>query len=319
MRHVRKSLAIPVLALMVAGWLPSGPALAGSGTTGAFPDLPWGAEGAVMGAGGVASVSDPTAVFWNPARLLAVDQRSFTAGTGDLYGEGLVYHSFASLNFPHRSREIGFDETGMVVQRPAELRSAFGLAADILTLDADGDAYRETRLALSYAFRSLGSSSVGFTLKYLSVSGDIDALKASGYDLDLGLDTPLCRRIRGSLVLRHALNKLSWDEASSERLNFRLAGGLVVRYRPQISFPLGVVWDPEGVGIQELSAGAGVAPRGDFLRLLAGLRYRPEDEQELLVSGGVSISWKRLTAGYGFTAEEAGLGATHRFNFGIQF
>lgn len=297
--------------------LPS--ARAGTGTQGAFPDLPWGAEGAVLGAGGATTVSDPTALFWNPARQLAVDGRTFIAGTGDLYGKGLVHHSFASLTFPRRSKEITFDEAGNVVQRPGEVRSAYGLATDILTLDADGDTYRETRLAFSYAFRSLGSSSVGFTLKYLSVSGDIDALKASGYDLDLGLDAPLTERIRGSLILRHALSNLSWDEGGSERLNFRVVGGLLFRYRPELSLPLGVVWDPEGVGVQEISAGVSLTPRGDLLRLLAGLRYRPEDNQELLISGGVSILWKRLSAGYGFTAEEAGLGATHRFNFGIRF
>jgi hypothetical protein len=313
----RAGFALLLATLLVSA--PTPPAQGGGATQGAFPDLPWGAESAVLGAGATASVSDPTAAFTNPARMLAIDERTFVAGTGDLYGLGLIHHSFASLTFPRRARDVDFDGTGQVVVRPADVTRAMGLSADILSLDAAGDTYRETRLAFSYAFRALGSSAAGFTIRYLSVSGDIDTLGASGYDLDLGLDVPLTDRLRAGVILRHGLSNISWDGGGDERLNVRLVGGIVVQYRPQVSFPLGIVWDPEGVGIQEVSAGAILHPRGDPLRLLAGLRYRPGDNQEILISGGASFFWKRLSAGYGFTADEAGLGSTHRFNFGIQF
>jgi hypothetical protein len=307
--------ALAALVMLLAAPL----AQASSATSGAFPDLPWGAEGAVSGAGASASVSDATALFWNPARMLAVDRRSFMAGTGDLYGEGIVSHSFAALALPVRSQEVGFDSRGRVVKRPGEVRSAFGLAADVLTFDAADDIYRETRIALSYAKRALGGSAFGLTIKYLSVDGDIDELQASGYDLDAAIESPLTSWMRGGLLLRHALSSLSWDGGSDERLNFRAVGGLFIRLRHDAGVPLGAVWDPEGVGLQELSASVRVTPLGGIVSLFGGWRLRPEDDKDVVGSAGAAISWKRVSAGYSLTEDEAGVGSTHRFNAGIEF
>lgn len=313
----RRFAASTLAALMAL--LATPPSLASNATSGAFPDLPWGAEGSVSGAGASASVSDATALFWNPARMLAVNQRSFMAGTGDLYGKGIVSHSFAAVALPVRSRELGFDQQGRVVSRPGEIRSAFGLAADILSFDADHDIYRETRIALSYAKRVLAGSAIGLTIKYLSVDGDIAELKASGYDVDVAIESPLTPWMRGGLLLRHALSSLSWDGGSDERLNFRAVGGLFIRMGRDAGIPLGVVWDPEGVGLQELSASVRVTPLSGMVTFFGGGRLRPEDAQDVIGSAGATIAWRRVSAGYSLTEDEAGLGTTHRFNAGIEF
>ena len=292
----------------------------GTGTSGAFPDLPWGSAGAVLGSGATAHVSDATAVFWNPARLVRVPDRSFLAGTGDLYGRGLVRHGFASVVLPRRIRTVVYDPSGRVAirdERPMD--RAFCLATDVVSLDAFGDAYRETRLHLTYARRSIGSTAVGVCVKYLSASGDIEGLRGSGYDVDLGWDGPASGRLRAGLIARHVASRLSWDGGGVERLNTRLAAGLTYIWGPRLAFPAGVLWEPSGAGLLEASLGAEGKPRGDLISLFAGLRLRPEDDEEILLSAGMALFWKRLRAGYGLTAEDAGLGETHRFHVGLDF
>ncbi|MBU1702224.1 MAG: hypothetical protein KJ970_00645 [Candidatus Eisenbacteria bacterium] len=301
----------------------SSPALgAGSATQGAFPDLPWGATGAVFGAGSIAWIQDPSAVHWNPALLPHVTQRSFMAGSGDLFGEGLVRHSFAAIALPFYKNYVDADAGGrLTAGGGSEISRVLGFGADILSLDAEGDTYRETRLTVGTAFSSLKSSTVGCNLSYLSVGGDVTGLSASGYDLDLGLTWHLTDRAQAGFVMRHALSNLSWDGGDSERLNLRLEGGVLLEWNHLFRFPAGLIWDPEGVGLQELSFGVDYRPAlpMQMVGIQAGVRHRPGDDGGTLFSGGLTLTRGRVHAAYGLVAEEAGLGSTHRFHFGILF
>ncbi|MBD3335488.1 MAG: hypothetical protein GF355_08215 [Candidatus Eisenbacteria bacterium] len=292
----------------------------GSATQGAFPDLPWGAGGAVFGSGACAWSRDPAALSWNPARTLRVPGRQLMGGTGDLYDLGLVRHSFVAATFPVYPKIVTADGGGRLQRRAAETPSrAWSVGADILELDAVDDIYRETRISLAYAAPAMRRSAIGLRVSYLSIGGDLDELGASGYDLDLGFDTVLHESFQLGVVVRHLLSSVSWDAGDSERLNLRIAGGLVYRLHPVLSLPLGAVYDPEGVGLQEVSLGAEYRPLGDLAALLAGVRHRPEDLEDTLVSGGVALARGPLRAAYGLVSDEAGLGSTHRFDVTFAF
>jgi hypothetical protein len=307
------SLIAAAVCLLAAAAAHAGP------TQGAFPDLPTGVTASVLGAAATATDAEPAAFFWNPAALLESPRRGFQAGTAELYRGGLLRHHFGALVWPRFPRRIVFDDQGRVHRERASQASwAAGLGGSYLGLDAQGDLYREVRLGLALARRTLLGARLGLGIHYLSAGGEVPGMTASGYDMDLAIRLPSRSWWRAALVVRHLLSSLSWEGGDAESLNRRLLLGAALRPGGWLELPLGLEWEARDGALREAAAGVQWCPGGGVVTLLAGVRYRPDGIETTRAGLGLRLRWRNYIAGYAFSPSGS-LGDAHRFEIRTGF
>jgi hypothetical protein len=316
---VAAALALALLCLLAAGAARADGG--GSAVAGAFADLEPGGRGAALAGALAPLVDDPTAVHWNPARLVTVSRRGLTATHADLFGLDLVHHAALYCAFPRGRREVGWHE-GRIEPRRGDVASCFGLGLQATWVDLapEPEAYAEYDLSLAYAARGWGGIAYGVTAHGLLVRSDLTGVGARGFSCDLALNRAVRPSVEASLVLRSLLSSLSWDESGQEQLRPTAEAGLLVRPRPALALPATVTYDLEAAMLYEAAAGVEWQAIGRTLVLRGGLRWRDDgDEARLQGAAGAGVQWKEIGFDYGLAMGREELGETHRLSLHLAF
>jgi len=289
--------------------------------TGAFADLEPGGRGTALGGALAPLVDDPTAVHWNPARLIAVRNRGLTATHADLFSLDLVHHAALFCAFPRGRHEVGWQE-GRIQRRKGDVGSCFGfgLQATWVDLDPEPEAYAEYDLSLAYAARGWGGLAYGLAAHGLLVRSDLDGVGARGFSFDFALSRSLRPCLDASLVLRSLFSSLSWDQSSQDQLRPAAEAGLALRPHRTLAVPLTVSYDLEAAALYEAACGAEWRAIGRTLVLRGGLRWRDDgDEATLQSSAGAGLHWNEIGFDYGLAMGREELGETHRLSLHVTF
>jgi hypothetical protein len=291
----------------------------GSALTGAFADPEPGGRAAGLAGALAPIVDDPSALHWNPARLLHVAGSGIMATYADLFGLGLVRQGSLFLAYPRFERVVTWKD-GQVRNRPGKVTTVYGLGIQSTTVDLDPESYSEHDLSLGLARRGYLGLEYGFVGHALFVRSDLTEVRASGYALDVALSRPITARINGSLVLRSLLSSLSWDGGTSERLCPRAQVGISGALLDGLRIPVVATYDFDRQSLIQVSGGAEWFIAAGALALRAGLRWRDDGaEAELHGAVGAGLCWKDIVFDYGLATGREALGDTHRLSLRFQF
>lgn len=303
-------------------WIAAAPGRAADGgqaIAGAFGTLEPGGRAAALGGAGGPGVKDPTAVYWNAARLLELEGGGLAATYTDLYGLGLVTHTSAFLAWPLRARRPSWSE-GQVELAPGPITSAWGFGVQATNVDLEPGSYGEYDLALTHARRAWANTAWAAVGHLLLVRSDLDEVSASGFAFDLALARPITADLDAALQVRSLFSSLSWEGGTDEGLTPRVEAGLCWRPLAGVEIPAVAVWDFDLGSLIQASGGVEWRPLGRTLALRGGLRWRDDGaEAEVYPSGGVGVEWSRIAFDYGLALGRDELGDTHRLALGFQF
>lgn len=291
----------------------------GWGIAGAFAGLGSDARGASLGGALAACVNDASAIHWNAARLVELDEPAVAVGFADLYGLGLVRQTAFQIAWPRRGRTFAW-EAGRLQTGRQPAGSAIGLGLNASRVSLDPGSYAEYDLALAYARRAPWDLSWGLTGHALLVRADLEEVGATGLSVDLALARPFGPRLAGALVLRSLFSQLDWDNDRSESLvpTAQLSAALSLG-RP-LALPASLLWDLEVGRLVQASAGAEWKPRGEAIALRGGLAWRDDGEEARLQGAlGAGVAWQGIRFDYGLALEREELGDTHRFSVHYRF
>jgi len=314
----------PVILAAVAiglglGFQPGAHADGGSAVTGAFALLEPGGRGPALAGAVGPIVDDPTAIYWNPARLTRVDRPGLAVTYADLYDLDLVHHTGLFLAWPRQPRGIGW-ESGKVTMRHEPARSAWGLSVLATTVDLQPDTYSEYDIGLAMARRGTWGIDYAVVLHGLLVRSDLEGTDATGYALDLALARPIVAGLQASVVMRSLFSSLNWEGSDTETLIPRVHAGLGWAPHACLRIPIEATWDLEQALLQQAAAGAEWSPWGGTLSLRAGARWRDDGETtDVYPAAGLGVRWMRIAFDYGWAAGREELGDTHRLGLGYQF
>lgn len=287
--------------------------------SGAFATLEPGARAAALGGAGGPGVGDPTAIYWNAARLLEVEGPGLAATYADLYGLGLVTHTGVFLAWPQPAHQPVWD-VGHVQDASDRNGSAWGFGVQATNVDLEPESYGEYDLALAHARQGVLGADWAAVGHLLLVRSDLEDVSATGYAFDLSLARPVGERLEAALQIRSLLSSLSWKESDSEILTPRVEAGLLWRPAATIEIPAACVWDLELDGLTQASAGLEWRPIGRPLALRGGLRWHDDGEEtQVNPSGGMGVEWDRVAFDYGLAVGREALGDTHRLSLAFRF
>ncbi len=306
-------------ALLLITAAPARAAGGGQAISGAFAPLEPSGRAAALGGAGGPGVQDPTAVYWNAARLLEVEGAGLAATYADLYGLGIVTHTGAFLAWPLRARRPSWSD-GQVQEEPGPVTSAWGLGVQATTVDLEPDAYGEYDIALAHARRTYANTAWAAVGHLLLVRSDLEEVSASGFAFDLALARPVMPGLDVALLVRSLFSSLSWEANTSESLTPRAEAGLCWRPLATLEVPATAVVDLDLGALIQVSGGVEWRPLGQALALRGGLRWRDDGaDAQIYPAGGVGVAWSRVTFDYGLALGREELGDTHRLALGFRF
>jgi len=302
-------------ALALGAFAPAG-AGGGDTQTGAFAESEPSARGAALAGALAPLVDDPTAVYWNPARLAEVETRGIAAGYADLFGLHLVRQAAFFVAWPRHERSLVW-ERGTLSTTTRQSHTAWGLGLQSKQIDLDPESYAEYDVALAHARRGPLGLDWGFVFHLLMVRSDLADVSATGFAGDLAIARAIGPRIDGALVLRSLVSDLSWKASGREPLTRTVEAGIGARLG-RLRVPATVAVDLDAGTLRQVAAGAEWSPIGSTLTLRGGLRWRDDgDGAEVRAAGGFGLHWKEVAFDYGLSMGPSELGETHRF--GLQF
>ncbi|MCK4305052.1 MAG: hypothetical protein KAY24_12510 [Candidatus Eisenbacteria sp.] len=287
--------------------------------TGAFANLEPGGRGTGL-AGALGPIVDsPTALHWNPVRLLHVTRPEIEVTYADLFGLGLVRHTGVFLACPRYSQDISWKD-GKITVAPGAPTSAWGLGIQSTMVDLDPESYTEHDLALGFAARGRWGLSIGVVGHLLLVRSDVDQTEADGYAFDLALSSSMAADLEASLVLRSIFSGLNWEDSDRETLAQRAHMGLGYAPFATVRLPLEAIWDLERGRCTQVAGAVEWFPASQALTLRGGLRWRDDgSESQLFPATGLGLAWKQIAFNYGFTVGREELGDTHRLDLRYRF
>lgn len=289
-----------------------------SAISGAFVEETPGGRGAALGGGLSAIVDDPSAIYWNPARLLYVAQPGAMATYADLFGLGLARQIDLFIAYPRREQIICW-ERGRVACEPGAVVTAYGFGLRSTSVDLDPESYTEYDVSLGLARRGWLGLAYGAVGHLLLARSDIENVGATGFAFDLALERAACRSISASIVLRSLFSTLSWDEGREE-LSPSAVIGIGVKPTSNVAIPIAATYDLDRAALIQLSGGIEWLPVGETLALRAGLRWRDDGaDAEINPAGGVGLRWQQVAFDYGLAAGREELGDTHRLSLQVSF
>lgn len=291
----------------------------GAAVTGAFANLEPGGRGAALAGALGPVVDDPSAIHWNPARLLELSGSGMEITYADLFGLGLVHHTGVFLAWPRHKRTLSWD-AGNVVAEISAPTLAWGLALQSTIVDLEPESYSEYDLAFAFAKRGSWEIAYSAVIHGLFVRSDLEETKATGFSLDLALARALGQGFEASLVLRALLSSLNWEGSENENLTPRVQAGLSWTLHPNLRIPVEATWDFKMQSFLQLAAGAEWLPVGKTLALRGGMRWRDDgDKAEIFPGAGLGLAWKQIVFDYGMAIGREELGETHRLSLRYEF
>ena len=279
---IRWTLAILVFLLARAT-----PASADFSVGGSFAAPGYGARAWGMGGAAIATLSDESAVYWNPAMLGTIEGKNAGAAYSNLITGVDAAQSWIGYAQSIRAGEA--EEPGLEFAAHAA-----GILYGNLMLElADGQSYRENTLRVAYAYTPVYFMSFGISAAGLLTTSDIQNFGGNGTSIDIGLRLALTAEMTAALVVRNVLSQLSFDDGTSISL-------------PE-AVQLGLSWRPRGNLVIE---GDLESKYGGLARAILGGAYTAYDV--LTVRGGIAA----LTSGENRTVPHIGAGLKLRgFHF----
>ncbi|HRY29607.1 MAG TPA: PorV/PorQ family protein [Elusimicrobiota bacterium] len=311
---------IPTLAVCL--WL-AGPARAArihpqAGSTAAtFLKIAPGARAAAMGEAFGALADDASALYWNPAGILQLRHKEFTAMHDESFQD--IRYGFVGYAQPWGERRAwGVSASGLFLQNDLERRSGVGESVPETPLTPSEGTFGadDTSLAVSGAFYPWRALAFGATLK--GIRQRIDDEKAAGAALDLGALYQIPKKpVRVALAFQNIGPGMRFVQRHY-KLPFNVKVGGAWQAHPKVDVTLDVNQPIDNY----TRFHTGLEYRiFRFFALRAGYKYRLHGNELGEVSG--------LTAGSGFRFGAAGLdyafnpagdlGDTHRLSFTLRF
>ena len=170
-----------------------------------FLKIPLGARASAMGSYDGPALKDPTAVFWNPARLPTVSGFQTEFSHSEYLGEWR--HEAASTVFPvPRVGNLGLGFSGLFATPFQGARDIEENSVKIVALD----------FALGAAWGvSLWNGRLLVGTKAQWIHSQLDDVQGDGYALDLGASWPMVLGIQGSAVLQNMAHGFSYRSGTN--------------------------------------------------------------------------------------------------------
>lgn len=304
---------LPLLLLLPLVSVAAVPAFAGAddiGTTaGQFLKVPVGARGVAMGEAYSAVVDDASAVFWNPAALTRIENRSATFMHASLLDTVI-------LEFVGYGQTLeGIGSLGGSIQYLSAGKIDKTDSAGFKT----GDSFTPSDLALGVSYaREIRDFSVGITAKFISSKLTKSASTVAG---DLGVLSPryLDGRLVFALGVQNLGGKLKFDQASDPLpLNIRAGSALSWEGGWNFGVDLNLPKDNKLVLVAGAEKNFGLQKFDVAVRLGYNTRTSGEVDGLTGLSTGAGITFKRFRLDYALVLF-GDLGPTHRISLSTRF
>jgi hypothetical protein len=212
---------ISVIAGLVAAVAPV--SRAGYSEGGAFKSPGYGARAWGMGGAAIATVSDESAVFWNPAMLGLLQSNTVGASYIDIVPGASARQS--QLAYVHVIRRSGQSVEGLSVARHAA-----GVLFTNLRLGIRGaDDYDENTIRLTYTYTPDYFISFAVALDLFASGGGVEGFDARGTSVDGALRMFMTENFSLGIVARNAFSRISYDDGTDFRKEREYAVGLSSR------------------------------------------------------------------------------------------
>ena len=278
----------------------------GSATGLSFLKIGVDAASSAMGGAAVASTSNASAAYWNPAGIAVSDEMNVIFSNQKwLAGSN---NQFLSLNIPSDKLNFG-------------LSVALSGVGDIERRDESPtveplEYFSSNSMAMSFSAATALNNNlkIGATIKFLYEK--IHIYSATGFAFDLGLIKDFnFLNLKSALVLkdRGSMSTLSNESTS---LPTRITGGLSSGFDRGNSLRLNWAFDVgKYLESDSFVRIGGELIHNDMLSLRSG--YRRNSENSSGITAGIGISLKRYSFDYAFLPFDFNLGDTHQISFGI--
>lgn len=293
---------------------------------GAFAALDPSARATAWGVSSVVLTERSESGRLNPAGLLRLAEREVSVSYADLFGLGLVSQTQVHAGFVFARYDYVHEGASIEKKRlPPPGRLAFGLSIAQLRGDVgfEGDnlpqtTYSENEVGLSLAWRSYRGTYVGAQLRLLSADSDLEATKASGNTVGLGVQRDF-GAFRLGATADNVFGSLDWDEGVDEPLPRRYSVGLAW-FGFDSRLRLAGAWSALGEDGKGSTVGGAFDWRPyDVCSLRGGLdQVTDVGGTEWEPSAGLGFTWQGLTIDWGFRPNGNDLGTTHRWSASVE-
>lgn len=253
-----------------------------------------------MGEAFVAVADDYSACYYNPAGLVNLSSREVGSMYTDLYGLGLLTHSY--LNFTEPNTGLG---SGAV-------------SWSHLSADLEPGKWTYDLWAYSYAQRFSLKSSWGINLKYLRQETSWE--DASGYSIDLAYMRKE-KKISWGIRWQNVFSKIDWGTGHKDTLPASITAGIALTLNPAILIALDSEFSSRDLP-RSIHLG-GELKMGRYFSLRAGLinKFQPAQTLTLTTGVGFKIGFAEINSlsfDYAFLSPQE-LPSTHYFSFSLAF
>lgn len=179
-----------------------------------------------MGNAHVAAVDDPTAIFWNPARLYTIQQFTISASHQNLYGINDFYNEMVALAFPLPYAKIGFGWTQLNLLDVYSEQIVYLSASSVIWL-------QQTPIHF------------GINTKHLhaKVSDYSEADSPSNFDFDVGINTILSSRLNLGFMVKNITEPSFTFLSHKESIDRHYTAGLAYRWVQSFLFSCDYEWN----------------------------------------------------------------------------
>lgn len=269
-----------------------------------FTELPVSARSLGMGGAFVGVADDYSACYYNPAGLVNLKSPEIGSMYTDLYGLGLLSHSFLSFVEP---------DTGM---------GSGGISWSHLLADLEPERWRYDLVVYSYAnyFEKETGSAVswGVNLKYIIQTTSYE--DGYGYSLDVGYLKKWKKTCFG-VCIRDVFSKINWETGNEDTIPSTFTTGLAFRIsnRALVSFDVNSSFQNL---LREIKIG-GEWEISDKIFFRSGLFQKFQEDEALNFSLGLGLNASltskiRVIFDYAFVSSHQ-LSDTHYLSISLKF
>jgi len=271
-----------------------------------FTRLPVDARALGMGGAFVAVADSYSASYYNPAGLIYLPSRQLGSMYTDLYGMGLISHSFLCFAEPDKGLGSG------------------ALSWSHLLANLEPEEWILDIITYSYANylfnkESYPLNSWGFNLKYITQTTPYE--DASGYSLDLSYlrkDT----KLSWGVCVQDLFSRIDWGTGHTDNLPVNMMAGLAFNFNESSLLSLQIDIKPSGDILKNIRLG-GEWKLGRNIFLRGGAVYKFQKGENLNFSAGIGLKANAYTKlkfslDYAFLSSSQ-LSETHYFSLSFDF
>ncbi len=271
--------------------------------TSGFTRLPVSARALGMGEAFVAVADDYSSCHYNPAGLVHLNSRSFSSMYVDLYGLGLLTHSYFSFVEPNTGLGSG------------------GISWSHLVASFEPERWYADLIAYSYAkklFTGENVGSWGINLKYLRESTPWE--DATGYSIDLAY-LQRGEKLSWGICIKDVMSKIDWDTGRKENIPFNLITGFASKISPHLLLAIDIEGSSGDIP-KDVRLGTEWKLQENF-SLRAGVikKFQQENDINFAVGAGFKTHFskvKNISFDYAFLSSEI-FPSTHYISFSLAF